>query len=54
MQNIEPLLVIDVDILEGGALIGFNNGTTALYSAALLHSILAEAEQVEPPPAKNE
>jgi len=41
----EPRIVY-VERLRGGAVIGFDDGRTALYSAALLHSIYQSAEEL--------
>ncbi len=38
-----------VDRLRGGVVIGFDDGKTALYSAALLYSILASAQEMLEP-----
>jgi hypothetical protein len=38
-----PIRVIDVERLGGGIFILFSTGEAALYSAALLHSMIGEA-----------
>jgi hypothetical protein len=43
MKAAMPLRVIDVEKLGGGIYIQFSNGEAALYTAALLHSLIGEA-----------
>jgi len=43
MKGVPQLHVVRAERLGSGILIQFNNGEAALYSAALLHSILDQA-----------
>ncbi|MGA2538498.1 MAG: hypothetical protein ABSF53_20990 [Terracidiphilus sp.] len=43
MKPVLPNRVVEVERLGGGIFIQFSNGEAALYSAALLHSIIGQA-----------
>jgi len=38
--------VVFTDRLEGGIVVGFDDGTTAFYSAALLYATLPQAQMM--------
>jgi hypothetical protein len=38
--------VIFTDRLEGGIVVGFDDGTTAFYSAVLLYAVLPQAQMM--------
>ena len=47
--------ILYADRLNGGVIITFDDGKCAVYSAALLHATLPQAEQVfEPDPEEEE
>jgi len=46
--------VVYAERVCGDVVIEFNDGTSALYSAACLHSMLAQAAQVDPPESIDE
>ena len=44
-ERSEPYVTF-TDRIEGGIVVGFKDGTTAFYSAALLHATLPQAQMM--------
>ena len=47
MTTSSAIKVIHADIMDGGVLIGFSDGSTVLYSASLLLTFLKQAKLVQ-------
>ena len=48
MENYSVPRIVNVDRMEGGILITFEDGTTAIYPTALLYANLPNAQQLIP------
>jgi hypothetical protein len=47
METVKNPLVVEAERMSGGAvLVTFGDGSSAIYSAALLHSFFAQAAEV--------
>jgi len=47
MENRPGTSVVEVDRLEGGVIVTFDDGKSAFYSAALLRDVLPQAKEVD-------
>jgi len=47
MENRPETSVVEVDRLEGGVIVTFDDGKSAFYSAALLRDVLPQAKEVD-------
>jgi len=46
METLLPPRVAFAERLDGGVVVTFEDGRTALYSAALLHDFLSQAQEI--------
>lgn len=47
MDYIPRPMIVSAEAVEGGVMVTFDNGKSVIFSSALLHEILLEAERLQ-------